>query len=106
MENFLKNIKKSKNQKLKYEEISQTDPDRTRDEFLEEQEKLKDKKDELSKTNLFKSRIIHTEINSSLIFQTVLYFNFFYSIMCFLIQIFSVSYKVGKIFSLALDFHS
>lgn len=77
-----------------YEKLDQNDPDRTRDEFLEAQENLEKQKQEKNKTNLFKSRIIDTEINSSLIFQSVLYFNFFYSIMCFFLQIYSASYKL------------
>lgn len=77
-----------------YKKLDQNDPDRTRDEFLEAEQNLENQKQEKNKTNLYKSRIIDTEINSSLIFQSVLYFNFFYSIMCFLLQIYSASYKL------------
>lgn len=86
-----------------YEPVSQTDSERTRDEFLEEQERINKRQQEYSKTNLFKSRIIHTEINSSLIFQTVLYYHYFYTIICFLIQLFSISFKVMiQIFTLVM----
>lgn len=82
------------NTKNNYEQLNQSDPDRTRDEFLEAQENLEKKVQQKNKTNLYKSRIIDTEIHSSLVFQSVLYFNFFYSIMSFFLQIFSVSYKL------------
>ncbi len=79
---------------LSYDPVDQSDPDRTRDEFLEEQERLEKRKEEYFKTNLFKSRIIDTEINASLIFQTILYFHFYYTIICFMIQFFSVVFKL------------
>ncbi len=92
----MSNTNNRANPRLKnnYERLDQTDPDRTRDEFLEAQENLDKKKQEKNKTNLYKSRIIDTEINSSLVFHSVLYFNFFYSIMCFILQLFSASYKL------------
>lgn len=77
-----------------YQTVIQTDLDRTRDEFEEEQELTKKKKEEMSKTNIYKSRIIDTEINSSLTFQIFLYYNFFYAIICFNLQFVSVIYKV------------
>lgn len=85
---------RERNKKSVYDPVNQSDPDRTRDEFLEEQENLNKKKEGLLKTNLFKSRIIHTEINASLTFQIVLYFNFYWAIICAMIQIFSISFKV------------
>lgn len=56
-----------RNRNTNYENINQTDPDRTRDEFLEEQERAKKRSEEFSSTNLFKARIIsiiyiHTSI--------------------------------------------
>jgi hypothetical protein len=89
----MNNIRERKKKGV-YDPLNQTDPDRTRDEFLEEQENLNRKKEEFYKTNLFKSRIIHTEINASLTFQIVLYFNFYWAILCAMIQIFSISFKV------------
>jgi hypothetical protein len=86
--------RKRTNSKNAYEPLNQSDSERTRDEFLEAQESLNQKINQKNKTNLYKSRIIDTEIHSSLIFQTVLYFNFFYSIMSFLLQLFSLSYKL------------
>lgn len=88
-------IRDRRNNNPNYESVSQSDPDRTRDEYLEEQERINKRQQEYNKTNLFKSRIIHTEINASLTFQTVLYFHYFYTIMCFLIQFFSCLYKVS-----------
>jgi len=94
MEKILNNLKLRKKNFTSYDSINQSDPDGTRDEYLESQYKLEKKKEKYLKSNLFKSRIINTEINSSLILQIVLYYNFFYSIMCFLIQFFSACFKV------------
>jgi hypothetical protein len=88
------NIVNDINNNNNYEPVSQGDSDRTRDEFLEAQEKMEKLNKEKKKTNLFKSRIIDTEINASLVFQTVLYFNFYYAIMCFFLQLFSDCYKI------------
>jgi hypothetical protein len=41
-----------------YERLNREELDRTRDEYLEEQEKLNQQKDQLSKTNLYRFRII------------------------------------------------
>jgi hypothetical protein len=79
---------RERNKKNVYDVVNQSDPDRTRDEFLEEQENLNKKKEGLLKTNLFK------EINASLTFQIVLYFNFYWAIICAMIQIYSISFKV------------
>lgn len=49
------------------------------------------------KTNKYKTRIVESEINSSLFFQKLLYYNTYYSIICFAFQIFSLSYKVKLI---------
>lgn len=87
---------KNRMSKQKYESINQSESDDTRDEFLDDQERINKKINEMNKTNLYKSRIIHTEINASLIFQSVLHYNFYYAILNFLIQIFSNSYKVNK----------
>jgi hypothetical protein len=83
----------STRKKNSYQYINNTDSDRTRDELTEENNENKKRK-ELLNTNLYKSRIIDTEINSSLILQMLLYYNFFYSIMCFNLQLISTAYKV------------
>lgn len=49
-----------------------------------------------SETNIFKTRVIESEINSSLFLQVLLYYNFWYSIVCFAFQLVSVSFKVSK----------
>ena len=41
-----------------YEQINQDDTERTRDEYLEEQERINQQNDQLSKTNLYRFRII------------------------------------------------
>ena len=90
-----------------YSTIAQNETDRTSDNFEEQNEILERRRADLLKTNLYRTRVIETEINSSLIMQIVLYFNFFYSCLCFPIQLFSITYKVDKYFFntiLALDF--
>ena len=46
------------NKHRNYESLNQNDPDIYKDKFIEEQEKAKLRKEELTKTNLYKSRII------------------------------------------------
>lgn len=73
---------------------NQTDLNSTRDDLEEERRQLEAEQEEMTKTNLFKTRVIETEINSSLFFQIALYFNYFYCYICFVLQVSSVSYKI------------
>ena len=52
------NITRNRSAEPNYERLNQEEMDRTRDEYLEEQEKLNQQKDQLSKTNLYRFRII------------------------------------------------
>lgn len=61
--------------------------------YLVNQEELI-RKEQAAKTNKFKVRVVESEINSNLFFQTLLYYNSLYSIICFCFQIISVSFKV------------
>ena len=70
------------------------DLDSTRDDLEEERKELERKQAELNRTNLFKTRVIESEINSSLAFQIALYYNWFYCFLCFILQISSISYKL------------
>lgn len=82
------------NPEYSYLNASQNDLDTTRDDLEEERIELERRQEELNRTNLFKTRVIESEINSSLVFQISLYYNFFYSFLCFALQISSVSYKL------------
>ena len=53
-----------------------------------------DQNEEKKKTNLFKSRIIETDIHSSLILQIIIFYQYYFTLMSFFIQFTSVSYKV------------
>ena len=64
------------------------------EEETEEDLKNRQKKEVHRKTNIFKSRIIETEINSSLILQIIIYYQYYFSLMSFFIQFSSVAYKV------------
>jgi hypothetical protein len=50
----------------------------TYDDLEEERKRLKEEKNRIDESNLFKTRIIEAEINSSLRFQMLLYFHYFY----------------------------
>ncbi len=52
------NISRNRSGNINYEPVNQDETERTRDEFLEEQEKLNQQKEQLSKTNLYRFRII------------------------------------------------
>jgi hypothetical protein len=65
-------------------------------ESKEEEKIVMKKHEDMKKTNIFKSRIIDTEINSSLILQIVIYYQFYYTLMSFFIQFTSVAFKVFK----------
>jgi hypothetical protein len=88
------NIARNRSSEMNYQQLNQEETERTRDEYLDEQEKLNQQKDHLSKTNLYRFRIIDTEINASLTLQIFMYYNLFYSCLCFLILITSIGYKV------------
>lgn len=83
-----------------YNVVPQNDLDSTIDDLeersLNEVQRNREniERNEKAKTNLFKTRIIESEINSSLIFQITLYFNFYYSFLCFVLQVSSISYKL------------
>lgn len=76
-----------------YNSVVQNDLDSTIDD-LDDRSRRQAQSDEIAKSNLFRTRIIQGEINSSLLFQITLYFNFYYSLLCFVLQISSVSYKL------------
>lgn len=65
----------------------------TETDLEDERLQLERQQNELNKTNLFKTRVIESEINSSLLFQISLYYNFYYAFLCFVLQLLSVSYK-------------
>jgi hypothetical protein len=71
-------------------------PQEDNTEYKEEEKIVMKKQQEMKKTNIFKSRIIDTEINSSLILQIVIYYQFYYTLMSFFIQFTSVAFKVFK----------
>jgi hypothetical protein len=77
-----------------YAKVQKYDPEMTTDGYLREQDKIEQRKQMLMKTNLYKSRIIDSVINSSLALQITLYYNFFWTFICFGLQLFSVSFKV------------
>ena len=70
------------------------DLDSTRDDLEEERKELERKQAELNRTNLFKTRVIESEVNSSLVFQIALYYNWFYCFLCFVLQLSSIAYKL------------
>ena len=59
-------------------------------------------REQASKTNKYKIRIIESEISSNLFFQILIYYNSFYSVICFCFQIFSLSFKVIYLYLLAI----
>ena len=67
------------NPEYSYLNASQNDLDTTRDDLEEERIELERRQEELNRTNFFKTRVIESEINSSLVFQISLYYNFFYN---------------------------
>lgn len=56
--NNIERVNITRNRSANYNQINHEDTERTRDEYLEEQEKLNEQKDQLSKTNLYKFRMI------------------------------------------------
>ena len=65
----------------------------TETDLEDERRELERQQEELNKTNLFKTRVIDSEINSSLVFQVSLYYNFYYTFLCFILQLSSCAYK-------------
>ena len=74
--------------------VANNDLDSTRYDLEEERKELERKQAELNRTNLFKTRVIESEINSSLVFQIALYYNWFYCFLCFVLQRSSIAYKL------------
>lgn len=66
------------------------------DKLLTEDERIKE---EAAKTNKYKTRIVESEINSNLLFATLIHYNIYYSIVCFLFQIFTAFYKFWIFYS-------
>ena len=93
IENELKtttNPRNRREKKVSYNILPQDD-----NQEIKENEKIMMKRQEdMKKTNIFKSRIIDTDINSSLILQIVVYYQFYYTLMSFFIQFTSVAFKV------------
>ena len=65
----------------------------TETDLEDERRELERQQEELNKTNLFKTRVIDSEINSSLVFQIILYYNFYYTFLCFVLQLSSCAYR-------------
>jgi hypothetical protein len=76
----------------------------TYDDLLEEKKRLlENKSNPVEESNLFKTRIIESEINSVLRFQMILYFHYFFIYLMFAIQIatsvqrYNVMFIKGKV---------
>ena len=52
------------------------------------------RKREAQKTNKYKTRIIDSEINSSVFLATLIHYNIYYSIVCFSFQFFALLFKL------------
>ena len=70
-----------------YSDLNRSELNSTYDDLEEERKRLKEEKNLIDESNLFKTRIIEAEINSSLRFQMLLYFNYFYLYLVTAIQI-------------------
>ena len=66
----------------------------TFDDLENERKRTQEELENMDNSNLFKSRIIETEINSSLFLQQLLYFNFFYDFLAFTLQLSSHVYRI------------
>ena len=69
----------------------------TYDDLEQEKKKVEEEMeemDELELTNKFKTRIIDSEINSNLRLQILIYFNACYFIVCFALEISSISFQL------------
>jgi hypothetical protein len=63
------------------------------DELSLERRRIQEQKENMEGSNLFKARVIETEVNSGLWLQEFLYFNFFYNFLAFSLQLSSYVYK-------------
>ena len=70
-----------------YSDLNRSELNSTYDDLEEERKRLKEEKNLIDDSNLFKTRIIEAEINSSLRFQMLLYFNYFYLYLVTAIQL-------------------
>ena len=70
-----------------YSDLNRSELNSTYDDLEEERKRLKEEKNLIDESNLFKTRIIEAEINSSLRFQMLLYFNYFYLYLVTAIQL-------------------
>ena len=70
-----------------YSDLNRSELNSTYDDLEEERKRLKEEKNLIDDSNLFKTRIIEAEINSSLRFQMLLYFHYFYLYLVTAIQI-------------------
>ena len=66
----------------------------TFDDLENERKRTQEELENMDNSNLFKSRIIETEINSSLFLQQLLYFNFYYVFLAFTLQLSSHVYRI------------
>ena len=66
----------------------------TFDDLENERKRTQEELENMDNSNLFKSRIIETEINSSLFLQQLLYFNFYYVFLAFALQLSSHIYRI------------
>ena len=66
----------------------------TFDDLENERKRTQEELENMDNSNLFKSRIIETEINSSLFLQQLLYFNFYYVFLAFALQLSSHVYRI------------
>ena len=67
----------------------------TFDDLEEEKKKLEEDKERMESSNIFKVRIIDSEINSNLHLQILMYFNFYYLYICFAFEISSISFRLN-----------
>ena len=71
--------------------------ERTYDDLEEEKKRLEEEMedmDEFELSNKYKTRIIDSEINSSITLQILIYFNFCYFFICFAFEISSIVFKI------------
>ena len=82
------------NNSLNNSQNRNNDLNSTFDDLENERKKTQEELENMDDSNLFKSRIIETEINSSLFLQQLLYFNFFYDFLVFTLQLSSHVYRI------------
>lgn len=66
--------------------------------FSNENEPLKtiEAEKDVNKTNLYRTRIVETEINSGLFFQQLIHYNYYATIIFFAFDICSIAFKVSN----------